>query len=106
MEYIVAIDLGGMSAKGALFSLDNQIICECKTPTNALDGFEGTVQKLSDLFFCLLEKSGVKKDEVRAVGVGAPGVVDSTSGCVLRWTNFGWNDVPLAKRLSALTGIY
>lgn len=103
-KYIVAIDLGGMSAKGALFSTDNQIVCEQRTKTDASDGFEKTVEKLAALTTSLIQQANIDVADVLAIGMGAPGVVDSTSGIVLRWSNFGWDNAPLAGRLSALTG--
>ena len=107
MQYIIAIDLGGMSAKGAVFSVEDRIICEERTPTNKNDGFEKTVQNLAELVNSLKNKAGIKNCELIGVGVGSPGVVDSNSGIVLRWTNFGWDNAPLAERLSALinTGV-
>ena len=102
MSYIIAIDLGGMSAKGALFSPDREILAEARVKTCAKDGFEKTVQDLADLAMGLAKDAGVEFSAVQAVGMGAPGVVDSGSGRVLRWSNFSWNDVPLADRLSAL----
>lgn len=102
-KYIVGIDLGGMSAKGAVFSLNGEIICEDKVETNAENGFEKTVQSLSELTKNLSKKAGIIFENIQAIGVGAPGVVDSTSGFVLRWTNFGWNDAPLASYLTKLT---
>ncbi len=103
-KYILAIDLGGMSAKGALFSLDGDLLLEEKVKTNKADGFEGAMSKLNDLCRAILEKHGSTMDEVKAIGVGAPGIVDSGSGVVLRWSNFDWNNVPFADTLSSLTG--
>ena len=103
-KYIVGIDLGGMSAKGALFSLDGAIICEDKVETNAENGFEKTVESLAELTKRLSKKVSIEFDAVKAIGVGSPGVVDSANGIVLRWTNFGWNNVPLAGYLGKLTG--
>lgn len=100
MSYIVAIDLGGMSAKGALFSEDGKILTEDRVKTAACDGVEKTVQDLADMAQRLARQANVTFAQVQAVGVGAPGVVDSGSGRVLRWSNFNWNDVPLAQRLS------
>ncbi len=102
-KYIVAIDLGGMSAKGALFSLDGELLCEDRVKTNKADGFEGTVAKLCGLANALVEKNGGTMYEVKAIGVGSPGIVDRGSGRVLRWSNFDWNDVPLADTLSKMT---
>ncbi len=104
MKYIVAIDLGGMSAKGALFTDDGELLLKGKRETQACDGFECTMRHLAELAFSLAEKGGVAFDDVVAIGVGAPGVVDSGSGVILRWTNFDWNNVPFAKRLFELTG--
>lgn len=103
-KYIIGIDLGGMSAKGALFSLDGEFLACEKVKTDKADGFEGTVQKLADLARALTSKQGVDFADVTAIGVGSPGVVDSHSGVVLRWSNFKWDNAPLAERLSALTG--
>ena len=103
-KYIVAIDLGGMSAKGALFSTDDKIICEDRVKTCAKDGFECTLNSLAELAKKLVDKAGVSFDDVLAIGAGAPGVVDSRTGVILRWSNFNWNNVPFADRLSALTG--
>ncbi len=102
-KYIVAIDLGGMSAKGALFTLDGKILCEEKVKTNKDDGFEGTVRKLSNLAYALAEKKGISMDEIQSIGVGSPGIVDTKNGIILRWSNFDWNNVPFAEELSKLT---
>ncbi len=104
MKYIVAIDLGGMSAKSALFSLDGTLLCEERASTHKADGFEGIMQKLNALARAVAEKGGASFDEVAAIGVGAPGIVDRGRGRVLRWSNYDWNDVPFAERLSQLTG--
>ena len=41
-EYIVGIDLGGMSAKAALFDAEGKILGKTTVITRASDGFEGT----------------------------------------------------------------
>ncbi len=103
-KYIVAIDLGGMSAKGALFTVEGELLCEDKVKTCKADGFDGTIAKLRDLAFFLVEKQGACMDEVAAIGVGAPGIVDRKSGIILRWSNYDWNNVPFAQALSNETG--
>ncbi len=103
-KYIIGIDLGGMSAKGALFTEDGELLCEEKVKTDRADGFDGTMQKLATLAETLAEKGGVSLSAVLGIGVGSPGVVDSRNGVVMRWSNFDWNDVPFAQTLSRLTG--
>ncbi len=103
MKYIVGIDLGGMSAKGALFTQDGELLGTSRIKTNKEDGFEGTIRALAELAKTLAERQGVCFADVSAIGVGSPGVVDSRAGVVLRWTNFGWDTVPFSERLSKLT---
>ncbi len=104
MKYIIGIDLGGMSAKGGLFSEDGELIVEEKVSTCSEDGFDGTLQKLANLSRALVEKIGANYADVLSIGVGSPGVVDSKEGNVLRWSNYDWNNVPFAQTLSQLTG--
>lgn len=47
-----------------------------------------------------LESAGVQKEHIAAIGIGAPGVVDSARGVVVQLTNLpGWHNVPLARAL-------
>lgn len=103
-KYIIGIDLGGMSAKGALFTLDGELLCTDRAVTSKNDGFEGTVLVLARLARSLAEIGNIEFSSVQAIGVGAPGVVDSNSGVVLRWSNYAWQNVPLAQELSLMTG--
>ena len=105
-EYIIGIDLGGMSAKGAIFSLTGELLAEQRVKTCASDGFDTTVEKLAGLAKALAESVGATLEAVSAIGMGAPGVVDSARGIVLRWSNFGWIDAPLAQELSKKTGVF
>ena len=103
-KYIIGIDLGGMSAKGALFTYEGELLCTDKEKTNKNDGFEGTVFILARLARNLAKIGNIDFSSVVAIGVGAPGVVDSNEGMVLRWSNFAWQNAPLARELALLTG--
>ena len=49
MKYYIGIDLGGMSAKGAIFGEDGALIVKKSVVTQPEDGFEGTVDKMAGL---------------------------------------------------------
>ena len=102
-KYIIGLDVGGMSAKGALFTLNGELLCEENVKTKKEHGFEGTITILASLAERLAEKQGVLFSDVVAIGAGVPGVVDSKTGIVLRWSNFDWNNVPFAQKLAANT---
>ena len=103
-KYIIGIDLGGMSAKGGLFTEKGELLTEASVSTNKLDGFNGTLQKLEYLTRILVEKQGVDYHDVLSIGVGSPGVVDGGRGIILRWSNYDWDSVPFVEQLSSLTG--
>lgn len=103
-KYVIGIDLGGMSVKGGIFSFGGELLAQDSVKTSAADGYKKTINDIANLCFALAKKEGVSFDEILAIGVGAPGVVDSKNGIILRWTNFGWDNVPFAEILSSLTG--
>lgn len=96
---VIGIDLGGMSAKAAV--LHNGVL-EGKTSvaTSKEDSPEKTAQNLARLALEAAEKAGVNFKDISAVGIGSPGAVDSKTGTVVSWTNFGWTDVKLAELVS------
>ncbi len=101
-KYVVGIDVGGMSAKGGFFTFDGELLYESRLKTNKADGFEKTVENLVRFAKDLADGADVDFEKVVAIGVGVPGVVDSKTGIVLRWSNFDWNNVPFAERFSSL----
>ena len=102
--YIIGIDLGGMSAKGALFDGKGAVVAKKSVETNASDGFEGVAEKLASLSRDLAEEGKIPFSKVEKIGVASPGVVDGGTGTVLKWSNYDWTDVPLGAKLSSLTG--
>jgi len=103
-SYVVGIDLGGTSAKGGVFDCAGDLLCENKVKTSKADGFKGTVELLTKFARELCKQCDVAFEDVAAIGCGVPGVVDSQSGVVLRWSNFDWSNVPFASEFSKLSG--
>lgn len=102
--YIIGIDLGGMSAKAAIFDKEGKILSKKTVETNAAEGFAGTAAKLATLAEELAEENGIAFSKVEKIGIASPGVVDSATGTVLKWSNYNWTDVPLGERIASLTG--
>lgn len=104
MKYTIGIDLGGMSAKAALFDENDRLVCKKTVKTQKDDGFDGTAQKLADLAKGVAKDAGVDFENIVGVGIASPGVIQAVTGAVLRWSNFDWTNVPLKARVSQLTG--
>ena len=100
---IIGIDLGGMSAKGAILQ-DGKLLGKTRVKTSADKSAEDTAVELAHLAMQVAETAGVDFSKVNAIGIGSPGVIDSKQGTVVNWTNFNWKDVPLASIIRERTG--
>ena len=100
---IIGIDLGGMSAKGALL-IGDQLKGKTRVETSASDTAEQTALAIASLVLQTAEKANKQLDDIQAIGIGAPGVVDSEHGIIVSWTNFGWKNVRLAALVEKFTG--
>ncbi len=100
---IIGIDLGGMSAKGALL-IGDQLKGKSRVETSASDTAEQTALAIASLVLQTAEKANKQLDDIQAIGIGAPGVVDSEHGIIVSWTNFGWKNVRLAALVEKYTG--
>ncbi len=100
---IIGVDLGGMSAKAAC--LDGASLAgKTRMATSAAAGAEGTARVIAELCRASAQTAGCPFEDVEAIGVGSPGVIDSANGVVVNWSNFGWKDVPLAALVGQMTG--
>lgn len=100
---IVGIDLGGMSAKAACLR-DGILTPKARMETSASSSPEDTAFALTRLSMRAAELAGASYDQVDAIGIGSPGIIDGASGTVVRWYNFGWKDVQLAQMVNKYSG--
>jgi glucokinase len=75
VEYIVGIDLGGTKIVGAVSDLNGKFIAKMRQPTQAADGPDAIIERLTNFSNALIAKAGVNSVKVRGVGIGVPGVV-------------------------------
>lgn len=99
----VGIDLGGMSAKSGVFR-DGELILKERVDTDPADGAKGVAEKLGALAKSVVAHAGLSFNDVQAIGIGSPGVIDSESGVVAKWGNYNWRQVPLARAVADITG--
>ena len=100
---VVGIDLGGTFIKAGILDARGKIYAKRKIPTRAERGYRAIAEDMRDLAQTLAEESNIPFSQVRALGVGSPGIVDSAAGTVLSNCNLGWENVPIAAELSKLT---
>lgn len=94
----VGVDLGGTNMSAGVVR-GNKLLNRDKTKTKADDGSEKVIKRLIKLIDGVIDDAKVDRDEVQAVGVGAPGAIDPKTGVVLKAVNLRWDKLPLADEL-------
>jgi glucokinase len=99
-DLVAALDVGGTSIKAGLIAEDGTVVRESRRPTGAEGGPQAAVDRI-----VAFAQDLVDTDNVRALGLGVPGVVDSAAGIARYAANLGWRDVPFVRLLSDRLGI-
>lgn len=97
---LVGIDLGGTNLKAAVVTGAGRVLAKLSRPTEEHLGPDHVIGRIERSVYDVLEEAGCTLDEVAAIGVGAPGLLDWRRGFVYSLTNMtGWQDVPLGEIL-------
>ncbi len=105
MMYKLGIDLGGTNIVASVVDNDYNILSTAKRKTNCPRPAEEIVDDMAAVALEAIELAGVKKEEIEAAGVGAPGSIDPVNGVIIYANNLGFRDVAVAKMLKNLTGL-
>ena len=93
----VGIDLGGTSIKAGLVDENGKILAKATCPTLVERGAEPVVNDMAKLSLEVIEKGGYTVDDVKAIGIGLPGIQDPRTGIVPFCTNLYWHEVPVIE---------
>lgn len=96
-RHLISLDLSSAGFRGAVVNLRNEIIgmAEITAPTG-----EGT--SALDRVYKLIETLQAATDKpILGIGIGTPGLVDTTNGIIVRAVNLGWHNLPIRDLLHA-----
>lgn len=97
---VLAIDLGGTKIATALVSEAGDILARHRVATPAREGYLAVVHAIVQASLRTLEKNDRSSADLASIGVGAPGIVNMSTGVVQTSPNLaGWRDVPLKEML-------
>ncbi|MBQ8109494.1 MAG: ROK family protein [Clostridia bacterium] len=99
----IGIDLGGTGIKAGVVDEKGSILLKDSCPTGAERGYADVIADMAKLAISVVEKSGHTMDEIKAIGIGLPGVMDPRTGRVPFCTNLGWHDVPIIQEMAKYT---
>jgi glucokinase len=93
--YYVGIDVGGTNLVAGLVEESGRIVKKASQPVNRTMTAEELCQVLIQLAQEVCQAAEVSQDEVRAVGVGLPGLVDNKTGIVVKTANMPFSNTPI-----------
>ena len=99
----IGIDLGGTGIKAGVVDEGGNILLKDSCPTGAERGYGAVIQDMATLAIDVVKRSGHYMDEIKAIGIGLPGVLDPRTGRVPFCTNLGWHDVPIIEEMAKYT---
>ena len=92
------IDVGGTFLKGGLCDEKGEILYSGSVKTECSE--EGLLEGVSDLLERLLREKGIRPAELGGIGMGIPGMIDGTAGCIRYSNNLKIENFFIAEPLS------
>ncbi|MFC4140585.1 MULTISPECIES: ROK family protein [unclassified Microbacterium] len=92
----VGLDVGGTKTDAVAVDDSGEMLGRIRRPTGW--GPDAVVQGILDTTFALADEAGFSTADIRSVGVGIPGMVDSATGRVLHAVNLGVESLDIAER--------
>jgi len=99
-DFTIGIDLGGTKILAAVVAEDGSVIGSAKKRTQSEDGPDAVLKRIIKTSQEAVDAAGVTLQDITAIGMGAPGVIDMARGVVVSGTNMpGWVNVDVNKAL-------
>ena len=96
---IAGIDLGGTSMKVLVVDAKNSILGEARAPTRRSGKPSGILGEIAGTVDEAIAVAGLRRRDLAAASIGAPGSIDRHRGVVHEAPNLGWSEFPLGPQL-------
>lgn len=103
-EIYIGVDIGGMSLKVGFVTKEGKILHKFSFPFSREENQEKTITYLGERINSELEQQNISKKDVKAIGVGCPGSINSDDGICCYNNNLGWLNLKIADILKEVTG--
>lgn len=104
-KYVIGVDLGGTKITTAISDLTGEIIEKTTLATGSALGEEVVLGRIFDSISMVLEASKISEQDVRAIGIGSPGPLDSEKGIIITTPNLPFKNYNLVKPIEDRFGI-
>ena len=100
----IGIDIGGTSVKGIIIRGDGKVLGK-RSITTATDDGDKLTDNIVEIVNDLVMQVGGYKTDIKGVGIGCPGLIDSKRGMVVFAGNLNLKYYSLAKSVSDKVGL-
>lgn len=95
----IGIDLGGTNIAVGAVSDSGEILAKASAPTLSGRGYKEIVKDMAFLCKKVTDQAGASMKDIRAIGIGSPGTIDSENGIVVFAGNLKMEKAPVAEEL-------
>ena len=95
----IGVDLGGTNIAVGIVDENGKIILKGEVPTGVGRAFEEIIRDMATLINKIIEDSGYKQEDIKAIGVGSPGLPNDEKGIIVFANNLDWFNVPVRDEL-------
>jgi len=100
----VGVDIGGSKIAVLVVDPEDRVCVRRVAPAASADP-DAAISQIAAAIRDAVGEAGATLDDVRAIGLGVPGRVDTASGDVTFAVNLGWHHLPLGRRLAEELGV-
>ncbi len=103
--YYIGIDLGGTNIAAGIYDENLELLYKTSVPTRNERTDKEIVDSMTELSKHVMEHENIDKNDVKAIGIGAPGSIDVKNGVVIYSNNIKFKDTPIRAWMEADLGI-
>jgi glucokinase len=103
-SHVLGIDLGGTKIEAAVLDRQGKIVGRGRGKTEAWREQEEVFQRIVRIAGTAVQRAGIKRSQLGALGIGSPGPLDPDSGRIIETANLPFKNFPLGPRLSRSFG--
>src|SRR5438552_1131812 len=101
--FFVGLDVGGTSMKGGVVDDAGKPHSAVSLPTEAHRGQELGLERMAETIRAAVHKAGLTLDDIAAIGVATPGLMDIPAGVILDPPNLKpWQNVPVRQHIGEM----
>ncbi len=98
LPFGIGVDVGGTKIAASLVDLKGSILQSSRRPTDTRSP-QATLDCIADAIEDVIRESQIKRQDIRGIGLGIPGLVDPERGIGVAAVNLGWENVPVKAEL-------